>query len=385
MAQRYYIGLMSGTSMDGVDAALVSFSHQKIQLIATHAIKMPSEIKSALEALVRSELISLKTLGELDRQLGELFSDAVLALLKNAAVSTEKITAIGSHGQTIYHSPQGQHPFTLQIGDPNVIAARTQITTVADFRRRDVALGGQGAPLTPAFHAYLFGDQEAGIGDQFVLNLGGIANITYIPADKSHAVIGFDTGPANTLLDRWCEKNTGKLFDENGDWARSGKLNDALLTMLLSDSYFQKPFPKSTGREYFNLNWLKNHIESAQTASASAADVQNTLTELTARTIADAIALTRTSTDTPTLWTCGGGYQNTFLIERIQKNCLNCNIQSTKLIGIHPQWIEAAAFAWLAKQTLEYQPSNLPSVTGAAEKTVLGGVYPVCTSPFSSR
>ena len=368
MAQRYYIGLMSGTSMDGVDAALVSFSHQKIQLIATHAIKMPSEIKSALEALVRSELISLKTLGELDRQLGELFSDAVLALLKNAAVSTEKITAIGSHGQTIYHSPQGQHPFTLQIGDPNVIAARTQITTVADFRRRDVALGGQGAPLTPAFHAYLFGDQEAGIGDQFVLNLGGIANITYIPADKSHAVIGFDTGPANTLLDRWCEKNTGKLFDENGDWARSGKLNDALLTMLLSDSYFQKPFPKSTGREYFNLTWLEKYLP----PNMKPANVQATLVELTARSIINAIKKYFSSGE---ILICGGGVQNNFLLNRLKELAHPLTVHSTAEFGVDPAWVEALAFAWLAKQTLDKKTGNLTAVTGAKRSTILGGVY----------
>lgn len=373
-----FVGLMSGTSMDGIDAALVSFENKKTMIITTHSIAIPAETKSNLKILLYNENITLKLLGETDTQLGELFSQAALQLLKKAGIGAEKITAIGSHGQTIYHAPNGKHPFTLQMGDPNIIAARTSITTVADFRRRDVALGGQGAPLTPAFHSAVFGRQSC---DQFVLNLGGIANITYIPADLSQSIIGFDTGPANTLLDQWCEKHTGKSFDENGNWARSGKLIPKLLTNLLADDYFKKPFPKSTGREYFNLNWLTPFVKGGRCAAPggfSPIDIQTTLTELTAKTIADAIRytlLSHTCTPTPTVWLCGGGAKNKFLIERMQKNCGNYKIKSTSEISIDPQWIECAAFAWLAKQTIEKKPGNLSSVTGARSESLLGGIY----------
>lgn len=367
----YYIGLMSGTSMDGIDAALVSFENKHTNLLGTTSIAIPEKIKSDLLLLCHGKNISLKLLGETDKKLGELYSEAVLTLLKNTEIKSTAISAIGSHGQTIYHSPNGEHPFTMQIGDANIIAARTHITTVADFRRRDMAHGGQGAPLAPAFHAYLFGcrDRGSGIGDQIVLNLGGIANITHISADKSKPIIGFDTGPANTLLDQWCQKHTGQSFDKNGEWARSGKLNTDLLSQLLDDDYFKKPFPKSTGREYFNLSWL----DTALKRKDDAVNIQTTLTELTAKTISDAI--NRISKNKSTLWLCGGGAYNSFLIERIQKNCGHCEIKSTTEIGIDPQWIEAAAFAWLAKQTIEHKSGNLPSVTGAKKETILGGIY----------
>ena len=364
MNSKHYIGLMSGTSMDGIDAALVSFD-PTIQLHTTLSIDIPGALKTALTNLISGNNISLKLLGETDVALGELFATAVLQLLKKSGVAASDITAIGSHGQTIYHAPNNEHPFTLQIGDPNIIAARTGITTVADFRRRDVALGGQGAPLAPAFHAYLFARCEH---DQWVLNLGGIANITYIPAECSKDVIGFDTGPANTLLDQWCEKNTGHTYDANGDWARSGQIENRLLMRLLDDPYFQRPFPKSTGREYFNLGWLDQKLK-LFSGSVSAVDIQATLTELTAKTVADAI------THGSTLWVCGGGYDNTYLIERIQAHCPQHIIRSTEEIGIAPKWIEAAAFAWLTKQTLDKKSGNLPSVTGAEISTILGGVY----------
>lgn len=383
---KLYIGLMSGTSMDGIDAVLVSFgvgvgvgeSDHAITLIETTSIAIPAKLKSNLNLLCHGENISLKLLGETDTQMGNLLADAVLKLLKKANVSAEKITAIGSHGQTIYHHPNSQHPFTMQIGDPNIIAARTNITTVADFRRKDIAFGGQGAPLVPAFHAALFGKKKY---DQIILNIGGIANITYLPADKTKSIIGFDTGPGNTLLDLWCEKNCHKPFDRDGEWARSGKLNEKLLARLLDDSYFKKPFPKSTGREYFNLSWLGKSVSVSggvnknTKITAPPADIQNTLTELTAETIANAI--THAHTHTHTIWLCGGGAFNLFLIERLRANLPNTEIKSTNEIGIDPKWIEACAFAWLAKQTLEKQAGNLPSVTGAAKMTVLGGIFQV--------
>lgn len=365
MLTHYYIGLMSGTSMDGIDTVLISFENDTPRLIDTASIAIPEHIKTNLILLSHGENIHLKLLGETDKQLGELFANAVLHLLQKARISTKNVTAIGSHGQTIYHSPNGHHPFTLQIGDPNVIAARTSIITVADFRRRDMALNGQGAPLAPAFHAFLFPRQSH---DQFVVNLGGIANITYISANHSQPIIGFDTGPANTLLDQWCKKHCEKSFDRNGDWARNGKLQHALLAQLLDDDYFKKPFPKSTGREYFNLSWLLKNIE-----GFSIVDIQRTLVELTAKTIADAInRVTQTSS---AVWICGGGINNLFLMERLQNHCMNSAIKSTAQIGIGPQWIEAAAFAWLAKQTIENKPGNLPSVTGASRASVLGGIF----------
>lgn len=363
----YYIGLMSGTSMDAIDAALFLFHDDSVKLIDTHSIAFPETLKLQLVALLQNNNISLTLLGETDAMLGELFAEAVLGLLKKSSFSREKINAIGSHGQTIYHSPHGKYPFTLQIGDPNIIVAKTGITTVADFRRRDIAVGGQGAPLAPAFHAWLLPRDEK---NQWVLNLGGIANITYLPANKNEKIIGFDTGPANTLLDQWCEKHTGKIFDKDGQWARNGKIIPALLKKLLDDAYFKKPFPKSTGREYFNLAWLSEKMIGI---SAESVDIQATLTELTAKTIADAIIYN--TTNTHILWLCGGGANNAFLIERLRSHLPYHAIYSTEKIGIHPQWIECAAFAWLAKQTLEKKPGNLESVTGADKKTILGGIY----------
>lgn len=390
----YYIGLMSGTSVDAIDAALVSFENNKTKLIATHSVFIPDVIKKNILTLLQNNHINLNLIGETDTALGELFAEAALQLLKNSGFSREKITAIGSHGQTIYHAPQGKYPFTLQIADPNVITARTNITTVADFRRRDVALGGQGAPLTPAFHASLFPRTHE---DQWVLNLGGIANITYISSDASKSIIGFDTGPANTLLDQWCEKHTGQAYDKNGEWARGGKLIPNLFEKLLADPYFQKPYPKSTGREYFNLQWLAKALKHGSSAFAeddsdaaeddgdatrndkkSARNVQTTLTHLTAKTIADAL---HTHTHN-ILWLCGGGANNSFLIDCLQNYLPNTKIQSTEKIGIHPQWIECAAFAWLAKQTLMKNAIDLCEITGVKQPTILGGVFLNDTGPL---
>ncbi|OGT37307.1 MAG: anhydro-N-acetylmuramic acid kinase [Gammaproteobacteria bacterium RIFCSPHIGHO2_12_FULL_38_14] len=367
-----FIGLMSGTSMDAVDAVIASFT-PSIKLIGTLTIPITKKIKVNLNTLLQEKNISLQLLGETDVALGKLFADAVMQLLAKANISAEKIAAIGSPGQTIFHAPTGEFPFTLQIGDPNIIATQTGITTIADFRRKDMALGGQGAPLAPAFHAYLFPRQAY---DQWILNIGGIANLTLIPADTEKTVIGFDTGPGNTLLDLWCEKHTGKSYDQDGAWAKNGKCNDNLLGALLADPYFQKPHPKSTGREYFNLRWLENFIHKGDTAE----NIQHTLTELTAQSIAIAIKnitqqhkLRDVTRDR--IFICGGGAYNTYLIEKLRTHCPQHDIATTDTIGIAPTWIEAATFAWLAKQTLEQKAGNLASVTGARKQGVLGGVY----------
>lgn len=365
MNSNYYIGIMSGTSMDGIDSTVVSFENEKPKLIGTHATPISTELKSTLLTLCQGKQIEIQLLGETDTQLGLLFSENILQLLKKTGISASDVIAIGSHGQTIYHHPNATYPFTLQIGDPNIIAAKTGITTVADFRRRDIALGGQGAPLVPAFHDYLFGREKT---DQYVVNIGGMANITYLPSDKNKPIAGFDTGPGNTLLDLWHEKHRETPIDVNGEWARSGKLHTELLACFLNDPYFAKKPPKSTGREYFNSHWLDQKLKSfGRTVQPN--DIQATLTELTAQTIANAI------THTHTIWVCGGGAYNTFLMERLSVNCKNSKIFSTDAIGIAPQWIEATAFAWLAKQTIQKKPGNCPSVTGARSASILGAIY----------
>lgn len=359
-----YIGLMSGTSMDAIDAALVSFDNEKPNLLATESLPLPESIKANLLKLMRNEG-DLHCYGEADTKLGVLFAETALSLIQKNHTNTSDILAIGSHGQTIYHRPNHTSPFTLQIGDPNIIAARTGITTVADFRRRDIALGGQGAPLTPAFHAYLFGRKPY---HQWALNVGGIANITTLSNNPTEPILGFDTGPGNTLLDQWHLLHQGSAIDIHGRFAKSGKIIYPLLSRLLEDSYFKQPTPKSTGREYFNLSWLQTH----QIDSFTPNDVQATLTELTAITIANAISPKEQS---GVVWVCGGGVFNHYLMERIRVHCDPLTVKSTEEIGINPKWIEAMAFAWLAKQTLEKKPGNLPSVTGASQLSVLGGIY----------
>lgn len=361
-----YIGLMSGTSLDAVDATLIDFTNDSPTLIATHQHELPKTLRNEILALCYPGENAIQRMGETDVKLGRLFADSALALLKKTNSSIADINAIGSHGQTIRHMPDSNVPFTLQIGDPNIIAAQTGITTIADFRRRDMALGGQAAPLAPAFHDYLFRDREGAIG---VLNIGGIANLTLLPTDRTALIIGFDTGPGNTLMDAWCLKHIGKPYDKNGEWALNGNCDNDLLKQLLADPYFQKPPPKSTGREHFHLDWLQNYLDE----SIKMEDVQATLLELTARSITD--ALDSRLRGNGAAYLCGGGAQNTALVNRLGELC-RCAIQNMESIGIHPDWIEAAAFAWLARQTLLGKPGNIPSVTGAKATSILGAIYP---------
>ncbi len=365
-----YLGLMSGTSVDGIDAALVSFSDGKPPVLtATHAHPIPATIRDEIQALMRPGANEAERMGELDMALGELFAAAANAVIKKAGLAPKDIRAIGSHGQTIRHQPHAAHPFTLQIGNPSIIAERTGITTVADFRARDIAAGGQGAPLVPSFHREMFRSPQR---QRVVVNIGGIANITCLPADAKQPVTGFDTGPGNTLLDQWIRHRQGHRHDDDGQWAAAGRASNELLEQLLADPYFAAPPPKSTGREHFNLEWLQNHLKKL-TAPPADADVQATLMQLTARTIAGAIR--RFLPDTQEAYVCGGGAHNRALMAALAGNLSGIQVATTEALGLHPDWVEAAAFAWLAHQTLQGHPGNVPTVTGARRAVILGGIY----------
>lgn len=364
-----FIGLMSGTSMDAVDAALVDFSGG-IRLAGSHSLPLPPDLRQRLGALCLSGPDEIERMGRLDVELGRLFGSAARALLERAGVEPAAVRAIGSHGQTIRHRPQATPAFTLQIGDPNVIAEVAGIPVVADFRRRDMAAGGQGAPLVPAFHAGIFGSDSR---HRVVLNLGGIANITILPAGRMEAIHGFDTGPANTLLDGWCLRHKGTAFDAGGAWAASGTVHGTLLERLLRHPFFSRPHPKSTGREDFNLDWLDREL-AALAADVRAEDVQATLLELTARTVAEAVKATKLAPGD--LLVCGGGAFNATLCGRVQALLPDWSLASTDRFGLAPGWVEATAFAWLARQALLGLPGNLPAVTGAAGPRILGAIYP---------
>lgn len=360
-----WIGLMSGTSMDGIDAILVSFEDRSIRVHATHTTDYPSDIRQRLASLSQNRGTP-DDLGELDHATGSLFALAATSVIEKAGFPPASITAIGSHGQTLRHQPDGSKPFSIQIGDPNLIAEHTGVTTVADFRRRDLAAGGQGAPLVPAFHkAFFSADGE----DRCILNLGGIANITHLPADNSAPVTGFDTGPSNALMDAWCLDQTGKAYDKDGAWADEGVVDQDLLGDMLSEAYFSRQPPKSTGTEKFNLEWLKVLLN--RHPDLSGADVQRTLLELTAVTVAQQIP----HSPGMTIFVCGGGARNRVLMRELHRTCSPSRIASTAELGLDPQWVEPTAFAWLASRTLSGQSGNLPEVTGASGERILGAVY----------
>lgn len=364
-----YIGVLSGTSCDAVDAVLVNFEQTPLKIIATYSNPMPEALKKAVRSISEEGKGTIQDLGTLDRQMGLLFADTVNALLAEAGVSPSEVAAIGSHGQNIYHHPQGPDPFTLQIGDPHIIAKQTGILTVADFRRSDMAMGGQGAPLVPRFHQFAFQDAHE---PRMVVNIGGIANITYLPPTEEIGarVVGFDTGPGNALLDAWILKHQQKAFDDNGDWAKQGRVNPVLLKKLSMAPYFSRPAPKSTGKELFNLDWIEEHCE-GQTYTPE--DVQATLATLTVETIKEAIQQHMT---TGNVLLCGGGAKNTYLVNGLQSALGSTfKLGTTAELGIPTEWVEALLFAWLAKARLENQPGNLPAVTGASQETILGAVF----------
>lgn len=369
----YFIGLISGTSLDAVDAALLDFSTGTPQLIHALNHSLPETLRRELLALCVPGDNEIERLGEADSWLGETLAEAVQALLSAAQIKASDVTAIGSHGQTVRHLPQGEHGFSLQIGDPNRLAELTGITTVADFRRRDLAAGGEGAPLAPAFHHAVFSSTER---PRIILNLGGIANITVIRSDSHQPVSGFDTGPANGLMDAWINHHRGHDYDADGQWAASGRISEDLLAQLLQNDYFQLAPPKSTGREYFNLRWLEQQLE-ALPQTLSPEDVQATLCEFTAASVVD--AMTRfVPVPIQGSWevvVCGGGVHNPHLMSRLTARLAPSTVTTSGELGIDPDWVEACAFAWLARETLAHRPGNLPTVTGAQRPVILGGIY----------
>lgn len=369
VAPSYYIGLMSGTSLDGIDTVLATFENNSLQV--HHALCYPfdNEVRNQINQILSPDWRgSLLEYGHIDQVLGLQFANAVLTLLEQTNANPKQVKAIGSHGQTLCHAPTVGLPFTLQAGDPNQISERTGIPVVADFRRRDMAAGGQGAPLVPAFHRAVFFSPDV---NRTVLNIGGIANLTVLSKNGDAPVYGFDTGPGNTLIDQWAFKYTGQHYDKNGDWGRTGTINTEILEAMLKDPYFKLAPPKSTGREHFNLGWVAQKIGHREIIPQ---DIQATLTELTAITISQ--SLQEQAPQTQELVLCGGGVHNQLLWERIQQHCPNIKLLSTQDLGANPDWVEAIAFAWFAKQTLEGKPSNMPSVTGAKGTRVLGGIYP---------
>ena len=399
-----YIGMMSGTSLDGMDAVLCQFGgeeniQQPLRLLASISQDFPPRLRDVLLALCQPNGVQelTPTMGEPSSELdwfgwaskeyAEFASDVVNNLLQQSNTDVESVLAIGCHGQTVRHRPQ--MGFSLQLLDANIIAERTGISVVSDFRRRDMAVGGQGAPLVPAFHQALFATPDS---TRVLLNLGGIANITVLPANanlinanpandalvNNSPVIGYDTGPANLLLDAWTALHTDKDYDAGGAWAQSGQVVEPLLNQLIEHPFFARTYPKSTGREDFNLAWLQSELQKFDQASAhirySSADVQATLTELTAMSASMQINMFIKAKENSSVYVCGGGALNDYLMTRLQAHLPHCKVETTASLGLNPAWVEAVAFAWLARQTLMGETGNLPAVTGASKGVVLGQV-----------
>ncbi len=355
-----FIGCISGTSVDGLDVAALDIDDNgRISFRAAQTYPIVDDLRAQLLALGQPENDDIDQLGHADAQLGELTGITINAFITEHNLQP---AAIGNHGQTVRHRPGQQHGFTLQIGDANRIAEITGVTTVADFRRRDMAAGGEGAPLVPPFHQALFA--SAGPAP-VVLNIGGISNVSIL----GDPVRGFDTGPGNALLDAWCTRHTGQPFDDGGVWAAGGRTDEALLQHLLADPFFAMTPPKSTGREYFNLPWLDRLLSDATT---SPQDVQTTLVDLTARCTADALA--EWGDDYSNLIVCGGGRLNHHLMQRLE-HFAAANVQTSEHFGVNGDAIEAGLFAWLAYRTLAGLPGSAAAVTGAAGPRVLGAIY----------
>ncbi|MEL0551419.1 MULTISPECIES: anhydro-N-acetylmuramic acid kinase [Enterobacteriaceae] len=366
MKSGHFIGVMSGTSLDGIDVVLAAINENVVAQQASLSYPIPIALKEEILAICQGQQLTLSQFGRLDTRLGRLFADAVLALMRQEKLQAADIVAIGCHGQTVWHEPTGEAPHTLQIGDNNQIVAKTGVTVVGDFRRRDIALGGQGAPLVPAFHHALLAHP---VERRIVLNIGGIANLSLLAPGVP--VRGYDTGPGNMLMDAWIWRQCGKPYDKDAQWASEGKVLLPLLQNMLSDPWFALPAPKSTGREYFNYGWLEQHL--ARFSGLRAQDVQATLVELTAVTIAEQVML---SGGCERLLVCGGGARNPLLMARLAALLPGTEVSTTDAAGISGDDMEALAFAWLAWRTMSGLPGNLPSVTGASEASILGAIFP---------
>ncbi len=365
-----YIGLMSGTSLDGVDAVLVDFEKSKATVLGHCSAAFPAPLKAELLALNTPGDNELHRAALAGNALAQVYAAQVEILLAGCQIATTEVRAIGAHGQTVRHRPQEFDGvgYTLQLNQPALLAELCGIDVVADFRSRDVAAGGQGAPLVPPFHQAFFGQSDGCVA---VLNIGGISNISVLAADGTD-ILGYDCGPGNALLDAWCQMHTGQAFDASGQWAAQGAVNTALLESLMADAYFSKPPPKSTGRDLFNTRWLARTL--AAHSSIAAVDVHSTLTELTAQSCAD--SLNTTAPGCKTLIVCGGGALNTELLRRLQARLPLCTVQSSGQHGLPPLQVEATAFAWLARQAVQLQTASLRSVTGARGARILGAIYP---------
>lgn len=354
-----FIGLMSGTSADGMDAALIQ-TNPSVKLVDALCIPYPKAFQTKLRTLALDSSVDINELLLTERELAKISVEAVLKLLSRNKLTAKQVTAIGSHGHTLRHQPQ-PNGYSWQINDPSWIAEHSNIACVADFRRRDIAAGGQGAPLVPAFHAHCFPENS------MVLNIGGIANLTLLSAD-SNTIVGFDTGPGNALIDEWCQLHFDCAYDKSGELARQGQVIQPLLALWLTSPYFQQPPPKSTGRELFQLHVM------GDLAAYSAVDVLTTLTELSARSISQAIH--NFGGDQKNLYVCGGGVHNQYLMQRLQQLMPKVMVASTAACGVDPDWLEAMAFAWLAERTINSATGNIANATGARGERILGAVYP---------
>jgi len=366
MAKERYIGIMSGTSLDGVDVVLCEIDSSSCTLIFSIEYPMPLALKSDILTMINGKT-TLEQVGQIDHRLGLLFTQAVGALLIRENIDASSIKAIGSHGQTLWHTPYGEYPCSMQLGDANIITSKTGIPVVADFRSKDVALGGQGAPFAPAFHEFIFSNINASVS---IVNIGGMANITVLAKTVNDKLIGYDTGCGNVLLDMWINKHQNVTYDKDGTWAKSGEVDYTLLDAMMADDYFSLDYPKSTGREKFNEAWLDAMLTRRGSSVCSLVleqDVQRTLLELTALSISNEVL--KFNTDVALL--CGGGAKNSFLVERIKALMPNIEVA----IAQNADEIEAMTFAWLAYKRIHKEKVNLKDVTGASDNAVLGCVY----------
>lgn len=364
----FYIGVMSGTSLDGIDIALCEIKEESFEL--THAASYPFDerVKKDVLAAINGST-TLRAIGELDTRLGKMYANALMHFISRNKIDKNSIKAIGLHGQTLWHEPESEYPFSMQLGNANVVTALTGVSVVSDFRQKDVALGGQGAPFAPAFHQFLF--SRLG-GKVAVLNIGGMANLSIL----GDTLFGYDTGCGNVLMDYWVSQNNSVSYDEDGAWARSGSPSDGLLKEMLAEPYFSKKAPKSTGRELFNAKWLEEKLENfakktKNTLYLKSRDIQATLLELTVKSIANEVKKTPTNL----LVVCGGGVKNLYLMERLRDELQNVEVVSSDECGVSSEFMEAMAFAWLAHERIHKKCVKISSVTGASKDSILGAIY----------